>query len=525
MNLQATLQTIRRKAFPKRYALETELSGLREEHAHTVTELGSVRDELSHTREQAARQLADVQQRLSVAQSERKAAQDHVQLLETSLAEAATRQQGAEQQIHSLEAKLDQTRSQHEASVGQTEETLSRLQAEQQSLLTLQTGLAKTFHEVGKQMLESAQTRTPPPRLSPLQTALLGLLLFLSGALVSGLVVRYAVPATDLTPLRDSIVNLQQLMRMQVDSYDDLLNFLKESLDRETAGSEDAPASPDAVLPRRYLERQRADLALLGFDATEDHDATLEQFRALYLPAVSGKPVASADEVDTVLGRYADLARKDSRKYRLDSEVLAAIRLASERTGVEFSFLMELAATESSFNPRAKSSTSTAVGLYQFKEDTWLDTIKVYGHKYGLDAIKQRIVYAVDSNGVSQPSINDPAQLAAALDLRLQPRLSALLAGEHVRRNQRQLSSTLDRKPGRTELYLTHFFGASGAISFLKALAEDPQKIAVDIFPGPAKRNRSIFRNKASKPRTVAEIYKLFARKFNTDRFRDGESG
>ena len=68
---------------------------------------------------------------------------------------------------------------------------------------------------------------------------------------------------------------------------------------------------------------------------------------------------------------------RDGIAGHLGAEVLAAIRLASKRTGVEFSFLMELAATESSFNPQAKASTSTAVGLYQFKEDTWLDTIKV----------------------------------------------------------------------------------------------------------------------------------------------------
>jgi hypothetical protein len=354
----------------------------------------------------------------------------------------------------------------------------------------------------------------------------MAVLLFLSGALLSGLVMRNAAPAVDLTPLHDSVVDLQQLMRIHIESYDELLKILKESLNRETAGPEESPVSPEAtVIPQRLLERQRADLAQLGFEATEDIDATLAEFRSLYLPAERGKPEPPADEVDTVLGYYADLARKDSEKYRLDSDVLAAIRLASKRTGVEFAYLMELAATESSFNPAAKASTSTAAGLYQFKEDTWLDTIKVYGHKYGLDAIKKRIVYTVGSNDVRQPTINDPDQLAAALDLRLQPRLAALLAGEHVRRNTRQLLSTLDRKPGRTDLYLTHFFGTSGAISFLKALAEDPHKIATDIFPGPAKRNRSIFQNKARKQRTVGEIYKLFARKFNTDRFRDGGSG
>ena len=56
-------------------------------------------------------------------------------------------------------------------------------------------------------------------------------------------------------------------------------------------------------------------------------------------------------------------------------------------------------------------------------------------------------------------------------------------------------------------------------------MAEDPQKIARELFPGPARRNQSIFLTKSEKPRTVAEIYRLFARKFNTDRFRDAESG
>ncbi|MGB5259774.1 MAG: transglycosylase SLT domain-containing protein, partial [Gammaproteobacteria bacterium] len=441
MNLRDFLHTIRRKLFRKRFALEAELTTLRDEHAHTVTELGTVRSELSQTREQDARQVVDLQQQLFVVKSERKAAQDHVQLLETSLADATARQQGAEQQVQSLESRLDETRSRHEANLGQTQETLRQLQSEQQDLQTLQTDLAKTFHQVGKQMLESAQTRTPQPRLSPLQSAMLGLLLFFSGALLSVLVMRAAVPAVDLAPLHDSMIDLQQLMRMQVESYDELLNIFKESLNRETAvpdapldSPDKASDSPDARLtPGRLLERQRADLALLGFEAANDVEAALAQFRMLYLPVAHGKPEPSSDEVDKTLGYYADLARKDSAKYRLDSDILGAIRLASKRTGVEFGFLMELAATESSFNPQAAASTSTAVGLYQFKENTWLDTIKAYGHKYGLDAIRQRINYTVDSKGVRQPTISDPDQLAAALDLRLQPRLSALLAAEYVR--------------------------------------------------------------------------------------------
>ena len=85
--------------------------------------------------------------------------------------------------------------------------------------------------------------------------------------------------------------------------------------------------------------------------------------------------------------------------------------------------------------------------------------------------------------------------------------------------------SSLDRDPGRTDLYLMHFFGTSGAILFLKALEEHPDKIAGDIFPGPAQRNKNIFRMQGSKPRTIAEVYEVFNRKFNTSRYKDGDAG
>lgn len=519
MNLQDTLQTIRQKAFPKRHALETELAGLREQHAHVIAELDTVQGALAETREQDARQLADLQQQLNVISSDRRAAQVRAESLETSLAEAQARQQTAEHHINSLEAKLDETRSQHEAGLELTQENLLRLQSEQQNMLALQTDLAKTFHEVGKQLLDAARVQAPPPRMSRLQATAMAGLLFLSGALLSGLVMRNAAPTIDLTPLQTGIIDLKRLMKTHFESHSELLKILTDSLNRETVGQ--VSPAPSPAVSQRLAERQRADLALLGFGA----DESLSHFRVLYMPDIDDEADVTPGEVDAVLGYYADLARKDSRKYQLDSHVLAAIRLASKRTGVEFPFLMELAATESNFRPAARASTSTAVGLYQFKEETWLDAISAYGERYGLEEYSQRIGYMADSKGVMQPAINDAELHAEALGLRLDARLSALLAAEHARSNMRQLNSKLDRTLDRTDLYLTHFFGTRGAISFLKALAEDPGQIAGEIFPGPASRNRSIFQDKSRKPRTVAEVYKLFARKFNTSRYRDSEPG
>ncbi|MDX1697129.1 MAG: transglycosylase SLT domain-containing protein [Thiohalobacterales bacterium] len=581
MKLHDALEAISQKAFPRRHALERELADLREQHAHTLTELGGVRDELLQTRAQDDQQLADLKQQLADINTERKGAEARARQLESSLAEATTRQQGAEQQIESLEQRLTEnreecersvtaerkaaearlrkleftlaeahtrqqdadrqiaaleqhlatTRRQHEQSMDSARESLQNLQSDQENLYSQQSVLTRSFHDVGMQLLEGVRQQSRPGRFSRLQTTLLAALLFVSGALLGGLAIRSDVLTADLGPLQQGMLELQRAMQANFENNNELLKILTERLDREMTSLQQLPAAPaprepqSTDSPARLHERQRRDLALLGFDTDKDIDSLLERFRLLYLPVRKGQPAPTAAEVDAALGEYAELLRKDINRYKVDAGVLAAIRLASKRTGVEFAYLMELAATESSFNPRAKAATSTAVGLYQFKEDTWLDTIKTYGHKYGLADIRRQIVYHVDEDGVSQPTIEDPQQLTRALDLRLQPRLSALLAAEHERWNPRQLLSALERKPDRTALYLSHFLGATGAISFLKALAEDPERIAREIFPGPARRNRSIFQTKADKPRTVAEIYRLFARKFNTNRFRDGDSG
>ena len=63
--------------------------------------------------------------------------------------------------------------------------------------------------------------------------------------------------------------------------------------------------------------------------------------------------------------------------------VEAAIQRASNATGVDFGFLMGAARRESGYNPSAKAKTSSATGLFQFVDQTWLATLKRHGAKYG----------------------------------------------------------------------------------------------------------------------------------------------
>ena len=69
----------------------------------------------------------------------------------------------------------------------------------------------------------------------------------------------------------------------------------------------------------------------------------------------------------------------------------AAIQRASQATGVDFSFLMGAAKRESGFNPSAQAGTSSAAGLFQFVEQTWMGTLKQHGAKYGYARYAARI--------------------------------------------------------------------------------------------------------------------------------------
>ncbi|MGA6942726.1 MAG: transglycosylase SLT domain-containing protein [Pseudolabrys sp.] len=60
-------------------------------------------------------------------------------------------------------------------------------------------------------------------------------------------------------------------------------------------------------------------------------------------------------------------------------QVTGAIRQAAQSTGISFEYLLTTAKIESNFNPTAQASTSSAKGLYQFIDQTWLGTMKQDG--------------------------------------------------------------------------------------------------------------------------------------------------
>ncbi len=195
----------------------------------------------------------------------------------------------------------------------------------------------------------------------------------------------------------------------------------------------------------------------------------------------------------------------------LPSSILNAIKNAAQRTGVDFSYLVNKASQESGFDPNAKASTSSATGLYQFTKQTWLTMIKKYGDQYGLSKYADHI--SVDSAG--QAHVKDPTWKQAILNLRNDPQASALMAGELDKENSAALQDNVGGKIGSTELYLAHFLGAGGASEFLNNLRSNPKTKAADVLPNAASANNSVFYNADGSAKTLAQVYKHFAQKFD----------
>ena len=277
------------------------------------------------------------------------------------------------------------------------------------------------------------------------------------------------------------------------------------------------------------VKAQQKNLLTLGFDIGEADGykglrtrQAIAEFRALYLRD-SGKQLQDAD-LAVIIKAYANLARSDAASYGIDHGIVAAIRLSSVRTGVDFSYLMKLAAAESNFEPAVEAETSTATGLYQFTHDTWLNVLKRYGAKYGLVADYAANIKYDARSGYQRLVVRDESMYKHLLELRKNPRISAMMVAETVRDYQQKLAHSFGRQPAETDLYLTHFLGANGAVTFLQSLEQDPGTYAAKLFPEAASSNHDIFHPDTCAPRTVDEVYALFEEKFTTRRYEQTDT-
>jgi hypothetical protein len=197
----------------------------------------------------------------------------------------------------------------------------------------------------------------------------------------------------------------------------------------------------------------------------------------------------------------------DSSRLR----VAGAIKQAASSSGTSFEYLLTTAKMESDFNPTAGASTSSAHGLFQFIDQTWLGTVKEAGAQFGYGNYADMITKSSDGSY----SVSDPAARKAIMKLRDDPTVASAMAAALTQSNSFRLTGMLGRRPSDSELYMAHFMGVGGAAKLIANAEDNPQASAARLFPNAAAANRSIFYDRTSgRARSVSEVYSVLQQRY-----------
>lgn len=251
------------------------------------------------------------------------------------------------------------------------------------------------------------------------------------------------------------------------------------------------PAAAVAVKPHRSAVLLAASLSLLliggaAWPTGRDLDTlAVAPGAPLEVPTAEETPVSI--DIDMPQALAADETPAPSL---VPAEVRQAIHEATRAVGVDKGYLTVVAARESGFDPDKRAQRTTATGLYQFTDDTWLRVVKLFGAKYGLASYAQQII--LGQNG--EISMPHPRARERLLRLRSDPQLSALMAAELAVDNKGRLERILGRIVTPAETYLAHFFGVIPAARIIDAARATPHFPAAYLLPTAAHSNPKLFR-------------------------------
>ena len=191
-------------------------------------------------------------------------------------------------------------------------------------------------------------------------------------------------------------------------------------------------------------------------------------------------------------------------------KIAGSIKQAASTTGASFEYLLTTAKMESNFNPKASATTSSARGLFQFIDQTWLGTVKEAGSQLGYGKYSDAITK--DSSGGY--SVSNPSDRAAVMKLRDDPDAASSMAGVLTQSNSFKLTGKIGRRPTDAELYMAHFMGVGGAGKLISNAEDNPSANAARMFPNAAAANRSIFYDRSGSARSVSQVYSVLSSRY-----------
>lgn len=278
-----------------------------------------------------------------------------------------------------------------------------------------------------------------------------------------------------------------------------------------------APLAPEAPLAPAPAPLQVATLAdpPLGVPVELRAAPVAPLAPELFVSGREAEPEATPERAAAPTGESRTDEMLRFGGVRIPRPLVETIVRAAETVGVDPAYMMALADKESSFTPDIKASTSSAQGLFQFIERTWLEVVRDFGPKYGMEFAAASVTSV---NG--QLTVANESDREWILGLRTNPYLSAVMAAEMLKRDKAKIERRIGRELDRSELYLMHFLGAESAGKLLELVGAKPKQSAPKVFPAAAKANKTLFFAQAKKKKvrhlTVAEVYGKLDRMIET---------
>ncbi|MBP2160560.1 MULTISPECIES: transglycosylase SLT domain-containing protein [Asticcacaulis] len=225
-------------------------------------------------------------------------------------------------------------------------------------------------------------------------------------------------------------------------------------------------------------------------------------YLTVYTDTASTPATAAPPSVRRTVVSRRSVAFRDRQRENQDLVYRTAVSFA-----VDPAYFVALAGRESRFDHLAKAPTSSATGLFQFTENTWLCVLRQYGRRHG---VAESLLIKRGWDGRCR--VSSKHSRWRLLALRYDPQLNATMAALHTHDNSALLRAILGREPTSGELYAFHFFGAREGETFLRAQAD---AIGARVTPRAASSNRSLFYSKSGRPLLVFEIERGLASSFS----------
>ncbi|MCK5374723.1 MAG: hypothetical protein KAJ40_05520 [Alphaproteobacteria bacterium] len=204
------------------------------------------------------------------------------------------------------------------------------------------------------------------------------------------------------------------------------------------------------------------------------------------------------------------------KAQKRDPSLIDTLYNVTQETGVSFELLVIKAMIESNLGENIVAQNSTARGLFQYIESTWLSLIKSYGGKIGYasyadalkyDLIAKRYVIVSERNNFSRHDI---------LNLRYDTRITTLIKAYQILDEQAAIEKcTKGQVPTITDHYIVHMMGLPLAELFFKLKNSNstiiPARLKNGMFNNAIAQNPSFFFDKRGNALNAPQIYNRFA--------------